>query len=225
VVALELRESEVTRAADVVFPVAPVTDRAGTFVNWEGRVRQFGKVLHNPSSLPDLRALAGIAEEMGTPLGFRTSEQVWAEMTQVGPWDGDRPTGVGDRAASAASDQSRSDVSDPGITLAADDLVLASWKQLIDDGRMQDGDDAMRLTARKPVVLVGTDTLVALGAKAGDLVTLSGPLGSIDLPIAVGDLAAGTVWAPASAPGASVRHLVGPAGSPVSITTIVGGDQ
>ena len=92
VVALELRESDVTRAADVVFPVAPVTDRSGTFVNWEGRVRPFGKVLHNPSSLPDLRVLAGIAEEMETPLGFRTSEQVWAEMTQVGPWDGERPT-------------------------------------------------------------------------------------------------------------------------------------
>ena len=68
VVSLEVRESEVTRAADVVFPVAPVTDRAGTFVNWEGRVRQFGKVLHNPSSLPDLRVLAGIAEELGTAL-------------------------------------------------------------------------------------------------------------------------------------------------------------
>ena len=37
VVALELRETEVTRAADVVFPVAPATDKAGTFVNWEGR--------------------------------------------------------------------------------------------------------------------------------------------------------------------------------------------
>ena len=90
VVSLEVRASEVTRAADVVFPVAPVTDRAGTFVNWEGRVRQFGKVLHNPSSLPDLRVLAGIAEELGAPLGWRTSEQVWDEMVQVGPWDGER---------------------------------------------------------------------------------------------------------------------------------------
>ncbi len=90
VVSLEVRASEVTRAADVVFPVAPVSDRAGTFVNWEGRVRQFGKVLHNPSSLPDLRILAGIAEELGTSLGWRTSEQVWSEMTQVGPWDGER---------------------------------------------------------------------------------------------------------------------------------------
>ena len=103
--------------------------------------------------------------------------------------------------------------------------MLASWKQLIDDGRMQDGDDAMRQTARKPVVLVGPATLEALGATVGETVTLSGPLGSVDLPVGVADLAEGTVWAPASAPGTSVRHLVGPAGSPVSITTIVGGNQ
>ncbi len=214
VVALEVRESEVTRAADVVFPVAPVTDRSGTFVNWEGRVRQFGKVLHNPASLPDLRVLAGVAEEIGRPLGFRTPEQVWGEMTQVGPWDGERPASV-DPVVSTGS-----------TTEAGDgELVLASWKQLIDDGRMQDGDDAMRQTARKPVVLVGPATLEALGATVGETVTLSGPLGSVDLPVGVADLAEGTVWAPASAPGTSVRHLVGPAGSPVSITTIVGGDQ
>ena len=63
-VALELRETDVTRAADVVFPVAPVTDKAGTFVTWEGRPRPFEAVLTNPASLPDLRVLAGIAEEL-----------------------------------------------------------------------------------------------------------------------------------------------------------------
>ncbi len=213
VVSLEVRASEVTRAADVVFPVAPVTDRSGTFVNWEGRPRPFGKVLHNPSSLPDLRVLAGIAEELGTALGWRTSEQVWAEMTQVGPWDGER----------APLDH---DVSDPGVTLLTGEadvaeqsgLVLASWKQLVDDGRMQDGADDMRRTARKPIVLVGAATLAELDAGVGDLVTLTGPLGSIELPVGVADLAEGTVWAPASAPGASVRHLVGPAGSAVTLT-------
>ena len=103
-------------------------------------------------------------------------------------------------------------------TGAAGELVLASWKQLIDDGRMQDGDEAMRATARKPVVLVGSATLARLGAKVGDMVTLTGPLGSVELPVGVADLAEGTVWAPASAPGASVRHLVGPAGCAVTIT-------
>jgi len=42
------------------------------------------QVLHNPP-LPDLRVLAGIAEEMGVPLGFRTPEHVWDEMDPGGP--------------------------------------------------------------------------------------------------------------------------------------------
>jgi NADH-quinone oxidoreductase subunit G len=193
--------------------VAPVTDKAGTFVNWEGRVRQFGKVLHNPNSLPDLRVLAGIAEELGAPLGWRTPEQVWDEMVQVGPWDGERAASPASTERTIAASKVPRDL---GTTGAG--LVLASWKQLIDDGRMQDGDEAMRATARKPVVLVGSATLADLGASVGDVVTLTGPLGSVDLPIGVADLAEGTVWAPASAPGASVRHLVGPAGCAVTIT-------
>ena len=41
VVSLELRESAVTELADVVFPVAPVVEKAGAFLNWEGRIRPF----------------------------------------------------------------------------------------------------------------------------------------------------------------------------------------
>ena len=49
-----------------------MTDKAGTFVNWEGRPRAFDAVFTNPNALPDARVLAGIAEELGRPLGFRT---------------------------------------------------------------------------------------------------------------------------------------------------------
>ena len=79
-----------TELADVVFPVAPVAEKAGMFVDWEGRVRAFDKVLHDSSALPDLRVLSGIAEEMGVRLGFRTTEQARAEMQELGAWDGDR---------------------------------------------------------------------------------------------------------------------------------------
>ncbi len=110
VVALELRESEVTRVADVVFPVAPVSDKAGTFVTWEGRPRPFEAVFTVPSSLPDLRILAGIAEELaqlghGDPLGFRTVAEVRTQMEEMGPWDGDR---------AALEPVQAHDVSDPG---------------------------------------------------------------------------------------------------------------
>ena len=90
VVALDLRETEVTRAADVVFPVAAAVEKSGTFVTWEGRPRPFETVLTGTHALPDLRVLAGIAEELGRPLGFRTVAEVRAEMTEMGPWDGAR---------------------------------------------------------------------------------------------------------------------------------------
>src|SRR5207342_3272445 len=90
VVALELRDTDVTAAADVVFPVAAVTDKAGTFVNWEGRPRSFEAVFTNHNALPDARVLAGIAEELGRPLGFRTTAEARALMTEMGPWDGER---------------------------------------------------------------------------------------------------------------------------------------
>ena len=84
---------------------------------------------------------------------------------------------------------------------------------------MQDGDEAMRQTARKPVLVVGTaDAGRTTALAVGDLVTLSGPRGSVDLPVALGDLAEGTVWAPATSPGLPVRSLVGPAGSPVTLS-------
>src|SRR4051794_6787766 len=114
VVALEQRETDVTRAADVVFPVAPVTDKPGTFVNWEGRPREFAAVFVNPNALPDARVLAGIAEELGRPLGFRTSSEAHDRMVEMGPWDGDRAT-LPDAA--------------PATTARSDgELALATWK-------------------------------------------------------------------------------------------------
>ncbi|MEX0429782.1 molybdopterin-dependent oxidoreductase, partial [Nocardioides sp. DS6] len=63
VVSLELRESDVTRAADVVLPVAPVSEKAGTFVTWDGRRRPFPKVFERPASYSDAQVLEQIARE------------------------------------------------------------------------------------------------------------------------------------------------------------------
>ena len=145
VVSLELRATDVTAVADVVLPVAPMTDKAGTFVTWEGRAREFGAVFTNPASLPDLRVLAGIADELaalgqGAPLGFRTVAEVRAEMQSLGPWDGSRPTLDAGKAPK------------PPKAGKAGSFALATWKQLIDLGSMQDGEAHLRATARPPVV-------------------------------------------------------------------------
>ena len=201
VVSLELRENDVTRAADVVFPVAPVSDKAGTFVNWEGRPRPFEAVFTNPSSLPDLRILAGIAEEAGISLGFRTALQARRQMEEFGPWDGER--------AKAAVAPKRVERKVPKTKLA-----LATWKLLLDNGSLQDGDDNLRATARRPVARVSAETAEALGS---DTVTLTGDRGSVTLPIEVADLADGTVWVPANSFGNGVLADLASPGSAVTV--------
>ena len=144
VVSLELRETDVTRAADVVLPVAPVTDKAGTFITWDARAREFDAVFSNPASLPDLRVLAGIAEELGRPLGFRTVPEVRAEMRSLGPWDGARPALDAGKAPKAPKAPKKGETA----------FALATWKQLVDLGSMQDGERHLRATARTPVARI-----------------------------------------------------------------------
>jgi NADH-quinone oxidoreductase subunit G len=204
VVSLELRETDVTRAADVVFPVAAVTDKAGTFVTWEGRPRSFDAVFTNPQALPDSRVLAGIAEELssldrGRPLGFRTVGEVRAQMQDLGPWDGDR-------AAHAP-------VLSAGSRATGDGLVLSTWKQLVDLGSMQDGDDNLRATARPPVAKVSRHVFDA----CGPTVTVTGDRGSVTLPAEVADLPTGVVWLPANSAGHGVLADLASPGSRVTV--------
>ncbi|MEZ0577867.1 NADH-quinone oxidoreductase subunit G [Nocardioides sp. MH1] len=220
VVALDLRATAVTDVADVVFPVAPVSDKAGTFVTWEGRVRPFEAALRNPASLPDLRVLAGIAEEMGVPLGFRTVPEARAEMAQLGPWDGERPA-LGSRgletvasATSSTSGGASSSTSGGATSSTSGELVLATWKQSIDNGRMQDGDKYLRATARTPVALVTQDVYDTYGPT----VTLTGDRGSVTLPAEVApDLVDGVVWVPADSFGAGVLDDLASPGSRVRV--------
>jgi len=200
--------------ADVVLPVAPVADKAGTFVTWDGRARSFDAVFTNPSSLPDLRVLAGIAEELGRPLGFRTVTEVRAEMEALGPWDGARPSldaGKPPRAQKARSGAK-------GTSMA-----LATWKQLIDLGSMQDGEEHLRATARRPVARMSQASYDALfgmiDGSAGGLVTatLTGDRGSVTLPVEVADLPDDVVWVPARSFGRGVLAELASPGSPVSV--------
>ena len=205
VVSLELRATDVTRAADVVFPVAPAVEKAGTFLTWEGRPRPFEKVLPESHALPDLRVLAGIAEELGTDLGFRTVEQARAELAEIGAWDGDRPA-----APSVASSDARA--------LAEGELRLATWRQMVDDGSMLDGDDYLKATGRAAVALVSPATLAGLGVAAGATVTLTGDRGSVALQVGTADLDDDVVWLPGNTGGVNVNRDLASPGSPVRVT-------
>ena len=47
-------------------------------------------VLEVPAAMPDVRALAALAQEMDTPLGFGTPAGAKKEFDELGRWDGDR---------------------------------------------------------------------------------------------------------------------------------------
>ena len=213
VVSLELRETDVTRAADVVLPVAPASDKAGTFVTWDARTREFDAVFANPSSLPDLRVLAGIAEELGRPLGFRTVAEVRAEMQALGPWDGDRPALDAGKAPRAAKPKAGS-------------FALATWKQLIDLGSMQDGEVHLRATARTPVARLSQASYESvfgmLDAGHDPVATITGDRGSVTLPVVVADLPDDVVWVPARSFG---RGVLAELASPGSTVTVKGAAQ
>ena len=91
VVSLELRASAVTDRADVVFPVAAVAEKAGTFVNWEGRGGSFAAALRVPEVRTDLYVLGAIADRMDVHLGLPDAAAARAELAALGTWRGERP--------------------------------------------------------------------------------------------------------------------------------------
>ena len=206
-VSLEVRASEVSRRADVVLPVAPVAEKPGTFVDWEGRERPFANVLAGGSALPDARILAGIAEEMGPGLGFRGVEQARAELRELGDWDGARvsvPTLASDGNAGSEPTTVASQAPAAGAH-----HILDSWKQLVDDGRMLDGEPYLRATGRGSVARLAAATLQRLGVAAGGSVTVRTNAGAVTLPVEEADLPDGVVWIPQHSGGVALRSALG----------------
>ena len=199
VVSLELRHSAVTERADVVFPVAPTTQKAGTFVNWEGRYRPFEPALQGSTQQArqsDHQVLDTLADEMGVYLGAATVETAREELAELGAWDGERAAGPQISAPQPPQ---------PG----SGEAVLTGWRMLLDEGRLQDGEPHLAGTARKPVVRLSADTAAEIGAADGDEVRVSTPRGSITLPLNITDMPDRVVWLPLNSPGSAVYRQLG----------------
>jgi NADH-quinone oxidoreductase subunit G len=92
--------------------------------------------------------------------------------------------------------------------------VLATWRQLLDNGSLQVDEPHLAGTARCVVARLSAAT-----AKGYQAVTVSTERGSITLPVEVSDLPDGVVWLPANSDGSNVRVSLGAGhGSVVSIT-------
>ena len=74
----------------MVLPVAAVVEKAGTFVNWEGRPGTFGAVFEVPGVESDLQVLGRIADEMDVHLGLPDAAAARRELAGLGGWPGIR---------------------------------------------------------------------------------------------------------------------------------------
>ncbi|MDO4887526.1 MAG: NADH-quinone oxidoreductase subunit G [Actinomycetaceae bacterium] len=203
VVSLEVRSSEVTELADVVLPVAPPAEKGGSFVNWEGRIRPFGQALTSVQ-LPDRIVLNDLALEMGADLGLATLADAVAQIRGFAPWDGERP---------AAPREPANVVYEP----QAGKAILATWNLMLGQGALQAHEPHLAGTARLPVALMSRQTAQAAGVGDGTEVTISGPEGSVSLPVVQVRMPDDVVWVPQNSLGCQVFKLGARSGDAVGI--------
>lgn len=206
VVSLEQRPSEVTERADVVFPVAAVAEKQGTYINWEGRVRPFEAAL-KPDQMTrrlapaDQRVLHMLADALDVHLGLPDARTVRAELDRLGvSTGGPRPTPPDERAAPLPQ---------PGTGEA----VLAGHRLLLDEGRLQEGDAALAGTRHEAAARLSPATAEATGVADGDPVAVTGPAGTVTLPLRItAELPDQVVWLPlqSTAPGVTAATGANP---------------
>ncbi len=191
-VSLETRNTAVTDRADVVLPVAVVTEKAGTFVNHEGRVRPFGKVMRDSAAFTDARVLAMLAEAMDRPMGRGDLGSLRTEVDALGAWSGPR-------APEPAA------VPVPSPQPVAGQAVLSTWAQLLDLGRLQDDEPFLAATRRPAVARLSAATAAEVGVADGDTVVVATDTGDIEVPLVVTEMPDRVVWLPENSPSSTVR--------------------
>ena len=194
VVSLELRASAVTEHADVVLPVAPAVEKSGTFINWEGRRREFGATLESTGTLPDCRVLDTLGVEMDVDLFTQTPKAAAADLARL-------PLALRKARLPVAVAATQPSITDG-------QAVLATWRMLLDNGSLQSDEPHLAGTARPAVVRLSPATAERLGLNGNPTATVSTEQGSITLPVEHADLPDGVVWLPANSGPANVRRAL-----------------
>jgi len=196
VVSLEIAPSAVTERADVVLPVAAVTEKSGSFLNWEGRPRAFDAAVSDSLNRSDLRILSMIAEEMGSSLNLGTVTAAIKEIASIGKWEG------------ARASLNKVDASSQP-TLNAEQALITSWRRLLDLGTLQQGEENLAGTARRTVAVISPMRAQVLGVVDGDQLKISTEQGSVTLSALVENIHDDAVWAPRNSRGSQLLVNLG----------------
>jgi NADH-quinone oxidoreductase subunit G len=196
VVSLEIAPSAVTERANVVLPVAAVTEKSGSFLNWEGRPRSFDAAVSDSLNRSDLRILSMIAEEIGKPLHLGTVTAAIKEIASIGKWDGAR---VSFNTVNASAQPA----------LKTDQALITSWRRLLDSGTLQQSEENLAGTARRTVAVISPKRAQGMGVVDGDQLKISTQQGSVTLSALVENIHDDAVWAPRNSRGSQLLANLG----------------
>jgi NADH-quinone oxidoreductase subunit G len=103
-------------------------------------------------------------------------------------------------------------------------VLLATWRRLLDNGRLQDDEPHLAATAREVAAKLSPATAAKLGVTFGEPITVSTDRGSITLPVDEADLPDDVVWLPENSPRCAVRRDLG-VGHGAVVAIAPGGDR
>jgi NADH-quinone oxidoreductase subunit G len=177
-------------------PVAAVTEKSGSFLNWTGSARAFDAAVADSLNRSDVRILSMIADALGKTISLGTVSAAAREIASIGPWDGARAPFTATPARSAA-------------TLATDEALITSWRRLLDLGTLQKGEENLAGTARQTVAVISPKRASSIGVKTGDQISISNAQGSVVLPVLIEDIHDDAVWAPRNSRGSELLTKLG----------------
>ena len=196
IVSFEIRHSDITEIAQVVFPVATVVEKSGSFMDWQGKARKFEAAVDQSLNRSDVRILSMLADEIGKPINLPTVKAARNEFESIGNWDGERAA-----MKATASSEIKS--------VKADEAFLSSWRNLLDKGSLQDGEENLAGTARQSVVVISKSRANLLSVKESDLVRVSNDYGAVTLPCVIEDIDDSSVHLPRNSIGSQLFRNLG----------------
>jgi NADH-quinone oxidoreductase subunit G len=176
-VVLDTHAHELLDHADVVFPVSAVSEKSGTFLNWEGRERPSQRAIRT-ALMSDGRVLSALAAELDADDFPRDEVSLASQLAEFAGWEGARVEAPDEKRAPDRPDS---------------ELRLATWRPLLESTVMQEGEPYLAATARPQEVWLSSAQASAIGAEEGHLVTVTSGSGSVTAPLVVTDVAEGTV--------------------------------
>ena len=202
IVSLEIRQSDITEIASVVLPVAAVVEKSGSFMDWQGKVRKFEAAVEQSLNRSDVRILSILADEIGKPINLPTVKSARAELESLGAWDGASPS-----MKSVSGTENKS--------LINDEAILTSWRNLLDKGSLQDGEENLAGTSRASVAVISKFRANNLGVRESDLVRVSNSYGAVTLPCVIGDIDDSSIWLPRNSINSQLIRNLGVVGNSV----------